>query len=146
MKDIAAILSEDLKIARFIIHEGPDPKNPGGWLDIASIDLDADQLSTFLHEAGNRRAQMADEVPKKIDGTPVFKNVVERPRIMAGVTQRVAGKAMYLALRHPGFGWLAFILGPHESLAIMEGIARCQFEVSKRKGASTFVPIIGRKE
>lgn len=134
MTDISAMLSEDLNICRLVIHEGPDPDMPGHWKDLASIDLDAPALSQLLLNLGASRAKMGDRVPRRIDGRPNFRDVTRHPSSMIGTFQGILGPEVYLALRHEGFGWLAFSLSVDEVSEIVAIFAQTVSDMPRPKG------------
>jgi hypothetical protein len=89
------------------------------------IDLSADQLQTFLLNAGAHRAKMEPAVPLKLDpGRPIFKDSTFSPATMVGSSQQITGKQPYLAIRHPGFGWLAFSFTIGEARDVMQLLAQ----------------------
>lgn len=100
MKNIYGAMSDDGRIARVTIQDAGASK--------ADIDLTADELGMAIRGLSNVRAAMADKVPRRLDpGAPVFSDVTRAPFFVVGRQHQVS-KEVYLALRHEGFGWLAF--------------------------------------
>lgn len=100
MGDITPYMSEDRRTLRLMLTSDDGI--------MSSIDLDPESVSTVLHQLGALRAEMADPIPTKID-KPVFTDVTREANVFVG-RQHAVSREVYIALRHAGFGWLAFTL------------------------------------
>jgi hypothetical protein len=94
-------LTDDMQTAVLQLN-----KNETG---LAHMTFDAAELENLIHNLATVRAQMLETVPPDLDvGSRL--SVVEHPawKVPAKGTVQT-GKAV-LALRHPGMGWLGFLL------------------------------------
>lgn len=90
------------------------------WMNdapLGHIQLDAGSLESFIHDLGKHRAALADEVSAEIDPGSRLESIVDPAwRTFDQHSQQELGVA--LSLRHPGLGWLSFLL-PHKSAALL---------------------------
>lgn len=93
--------------------------------------LDATDVSLLLKELGRHRAEMLPPISKKLDPSPVFRDVtrettfhVDRPNVVS--------KEFFIAVLHPGFGWLAFPMNEQTGTALAALIMR-QVDAMKPK-------------
>jgi hypothetical protein len=84
--------------------------------------LSAQALDDAIASFGEARQHLRDEVPREVDGPHMRMPQIEDPvwRAPAG---RVNG-CRVLALRHPAFGWTAFLFPEHEARAIADWLTR----------------------
>lgn len=81
---------------------------------IAHVVLEAPELQEFIGTLAAARATLADKHAIALDpGTRLETQVDPSWRI-----NTLADGSKALAIRHPGFGWLAFQLPKHEASAI----------------------------
>ena len=71
--------------------------------------LDAAELSIFITPLGRLRAAMADKIPRELDARPVFTDVMRTTVFHVNREHRLS-REFFVAVRHEGFGWLAFML------------------------------------
>lgn len=115
MADIATAISHDKKhMAITIISE------PGNETTIV---LSAEEAETVITQIGRVRAEMEPPVIKKVDATPIFRDVT-RETVFHVNREHVMAKEFFIAARHPGFGWLAFTLGPETGILLSNLILR----------------------
>lgn len=100
----SAKLDEDSKIATIELT-GDRP---------ISIRMDAAALDNLLLALGKLRAEMLPGVEKPVLGA-VYEGIID-PAWQTGYDAMADG--VDLSLRHPGFGWIHFVLPRHEALAI----------------------------
>jgi hypothetical protein len=104
---------------------------------VASKIMEAEELSTFIKNLGKLRADMAQEVNRKLEQNPVFTDVT-RGAIFHVNRQHKIGKEFFIAARHEGFGWLAFSLGAGTgsvlAAMILKQIDDMQGNIIKPKG------------
>jgi hypothetical protein len=108
------------------------------WLDeqpLGHIFLDPATLEKHIRDCAAHRAQMPDEVPRDLDPGSRLEGSVYDPiwRIPA---QRHEGGRI-LALRHPGIGWLGFVIPEHEAKSLAEWLTKdlaAEVEAGKKKG------------
>jgi hypothetical protein len=88
------------------------------WMNgepLGHINLATPELEQVIHQLAGHRAMHADEVPRDLDPGARLNAVVDP-------VWRVAGhrtpQGRLLALRHPGLGWLSFVIPDHEAWAI----------------------------
>jgi hypothetical protein len=136
MKDIQAGLHPDGLMVRIGIGDiEPDTETMKGKVkELASIDIDTAQLETFLLNLGATRKQMRPKVPDRLEpGRPIFKDSSFHPKVMVGQTQLVEGKGIYMALRHAGYGWLAFALNTKEAAEIVQLLSETVIRIHQDK-------------
>jgi hypothetical protein len=109
----------DMAIKTFIV----DPERRTAvvelWMGdqaLGHITLDAAQLERLIHRLAECRANLADEVPRE------YVRLEQSAGIVIDPTWSVLAEAdesnKVLALRHPGLGWLPFILPVHQQTTI----------------------------
>lgn len=110
MADIQCSVSTNKKFAKIILVDE-------AGADIGEYVATAHDLDIFIQELGRIRASMVPEVNRVLEVNPVFKNVT-RETIFHVHRQHMLGKELFLAVRHPGFGWLAFTMDPSHATAL----------------------------
>lgn len=116
MKNPYAAMSDDGRIARIGIEE--DGKT------LAYVDCSADELLTAIQGLARVRAKMADAFPRKLEpGGLIFQDVTRLPPYVIG-RQHVTAKEVYIALRHEGYGWLAFTFEEEPAAALVLGMSQ----------------------
>lgn len=104
---LVPLLSEDKQFAAIELHQEGEP--------LGHIELDAATLEGFIHKLGEVRAQMVEEVTPSLDpGSRV--NAVPDPAWR--IPNDPAEDTRLLALRHPGLGWVSFLLPIEKSKEI----------------------------
>lgn len=115
LADIATALSTDKKhMAITVISDA--------GLE-ATIVLSAEEAETVITQIGRVRAEMEPPVIRKVEGSPVFRDVT-RETVFHVNREHVMAKEFFIAARHPGFGWLAFTLVPETGLLLSNLINR----------------------
>lgn len=94
---------------------------------------DAAELTTLIENLGKARAQMAPEHPVKLDPNPKFSDVTRWTAIYVD-RPTVVSREVFLSLRHPGYGWLAFPLEPSIAMAVAERLAKVAREPTAKAG------------
>ncbi len=89
---------------------------------VFSARLEAPELDELIHALAAGRAKLADEVAPSLDEGARLTDVEVDPGYLLG-KNAAQGEAL-LALRHPGFGWLAFRLRRPAIEGIVERLAR----------------------
>ncbi len=88
---------------------------------LVGFTLEAPELDRLIALLGAARAGMADEVPAQLDpGSRVPATVAPAWQAPDPGVSDTCG----LALRHPGFGWLGFVLPRHQAHAIAAALDR----------------------
>jgi len=80
-----------------------------GW-----IDTDASGLGRLIELLGAQRAAMSDAVAETLDPVPHLQ-LTAHPRWWVFDPSPDGHE---LALRHPGYGWLSFLLGPESAISL----------------------------
>lgn len=115
MGDITTAISTDKRLLQ--IHISTDDAKE------ASIVLTVPEAETLITQLGRVRAEMEPPVLRKLEGAPVFRDVT-RETVFHVNREHVVAKEFFIAARHPGFGWLAFTLGPETGLLLSSLINR----------------------
>jgi hypothetical protein len=92
---------------------------------VAQMVMDGATTETLAHDLAKCRARLVETVPQELDpGARV--DAVGSPAW--GVQGRHSGPAdtLLLALRHPGFGWLAFVLERERARAMAKALSRLE--------------------
>ena len=79
---------------------------------IARVPLDEDALSTMITTLGKYRAQMPRPIGKLEPNTPVDSVIYPSWFVVPDVETKMGRKGIALTIRHPGMGWLGFLLEP----------------------------------
>lgn len=79
---------------------------------------DESGLSALIDQLAALRASMAEEVPRELD--PGARLVAVTDPVWRSQDSKTPGFAKLLALRHPGLGWLTFLLPEKEARALAE--------------------------
>jgi hypothetical protein len=87
-----------------------------GW-----IALEAPELEDFIHQLAEHRASLADEVPKVLDPGTWFIAQIDPTW---HVSRKKVEQGQALLLRHPGFGWLSFVLSNRQALKLAGMLTR----------------------
>lgn len=87
-----------------------------GW---GNID-DASQLDTFIQALASARIGMSEPVPTALEPNPRL-STTEHPNFWVFDPD---SSGQMLALRHPGFGWLGFLLAPDRADEIAGFLAK----------------------
>lgn len=115
MADITTGLSLDKTLLQIHV-KGEDGRE-------AAIVLSVPEVETLITQIGRVRAEMEPPVIKKVDATPIFRDVT-RETVFHVNREHVMAKEFFIAARHPGFGWLAFTLGPETGILLSNLILR----------------------
>lgn len=92
-------VSADRQLCVIELHKNGAP--------LGHIELDAASLEGLIHDLGKARASMIEEVSPSLDPGSRIEAVVN-PSFLVPKDLEI-GKRV-LALRHPGLGWVAFLL------------------------------------
>jgi hypothetical protein len=90
---------------------------------LGHITLDASGLATFIDEMQQCRSAMVEEVSPQLDPQSRVQTV-QSPAWRVPDTHSGGGNGTLLALRHPGLGWLGFLLEKDRALAIADALKR----------------------
>jgi hypothetical protein len=84
---------------------------------LGEVVLDGAAAEDHIDHVSRVRSQLADEVPQKLDPGSRLELLVG-PNV--AVQQTEGGVA--LAIRHPGLGWLGFLLSPEQARGLAEAL------------------------
>lgn len=98
--DLYVAMSQDGRLARVSIETAETQ---------AHAVLDPDQVSTVIRELSRIRARMASPFPTMLDANPRFDDAVSQTVFQTG-RHKGDPRTFYLAVLHPGYGWLCFVL------------------------------------
>lgn len=124
MADIQCAVSTDKQYVKIVLVDD-DGSDIGEHL-MAAADLD-----TFIQEIGRIRATMTPPVTRTLDPNPAFTNVTREPVFHVN-RQHILSKEFFIAARHPGFGWLAFVLEAEAGKALA-GLMQRQIDAGSPK-------------
>lgn len=118
MKDIYGALHPSRETARVTI------KNEDG--SETHIDMHADSLTNVIKSLARIRAAMADTFPRnpQQEGGIVFEDLTIQPGFIIG-KQVPWSQEFYFAVRHDGYGWMAFTFNMDDGAKMIGGIATC---------------------
>jgi hypothetical protein len=105
-------LSEDRQRATLEIHADGTP--------LAHAIFDPPEFEQLIETLAALRAGMVDEVPREIDPGSRLAAIVDP--VWRELPDHDDGKV--LSLRHPGFGWLTFLIPWHEATHIAQQLGR----------------------
>lgn len=90
---------------------------------VGSVELPAPEADELIKALASDRARLRDKVPPSLDPNARL-NASPRPavRIDNYVTQDLAG--IVLSLRHPGLGWISFLMPNDQALDLAARIQR----------------------
>ena len=88
---------------------------------LGHIELDAATLEDHIHKLAAHRSRLAEEVPRDLDPGSWLEALIDPIWRFPG--QR-SEHGRILALRHPGLGWLSFILPDKEARAMAEWLTK----------------------
>lgn len=100
-RDIFAAMSKDGGLAQITIT--------ADGLPMGQITMGADELLTVIQGLRDVRAAMADKIPPLDPTAPIFADVTRLSPYVVG-REHVVSKEVYIAFRHPGYGWLCFTM------------------------------------
>lgn len=104
----------------------------------ACMVADADTLDTIIRELGKVRANMVPVHNRNLDPKPLFRNV-SRGTVIHVDKPHTVSREVFLAVLHPGFGWLAFPMALNVAQELAVAIARITAEAHGQKPP----PLIG---
>lgn len=90
---------------------------------LSGVVLTTEQLDDIILNLGRLRAEMLPPVTKKLEPNPVFRDVT-RETIFHIDREHVVSREFFLAVRHPGFGWLAFPMKAEAGVLLSSMIRR----------------------
>ena len=88
------------------------------WMNgapLGHIHLDAGSLEQHIHDLGKHRAALNDQVSRELDPGSRLQAIYD-PVWRTDAVHSADQAGIMLALRHPGLGWLSFLL-PHDEAA-----------------------------
>lgn len=88
---------------------------------LGHIRLPALALERLIHRLSECRALLEEEVPRKYEEMSAPAGVVIEPTW--SVLTQPGERTKILALRHPGLGWLPFVLPEHQQLTLAKVLA-----------------------
>ena len=94
---------------------------------LAHVALETPELDSLVRSLADLRAAMGDPVPATLDPGARLTVLVDpawQTRLPAAGTGPEGGAAAVLALRHPGLGWLGFLLPRAEAAALGHSLTR----------------------
>ncbi len=94
------------------------------WMDdqpLGHITLAAPALERLIQRLAECRASLADAVPTTYEHLSTASGIIIDPSwsVLAGAGER----QKILAFRHPGMGWLPFVLPEHQQIALSKVLA-----------------------
>jgi hypothetical protein len=90
--------------------------------ETVTLTTDANGLGTIVQNLGANRAKMKPAHPKTLDPYPLFSDVTRQTSVTVGIPKKANGE-MYLAILHPGYGWLCFPMKPQAGGQVAEKMA-----------------------
>jgi hypothetical protein len=84
---------------------------------LAHVVLEAPELDSLVRLVADLRAGLADRVPASLDPGARVVALVD-PALKTARPTGTLPDGIILALRHPGLGWLAFLLPPPKAVAL----------------------------
>lgn len=81
--------------------------------------FDAPELDDFIHVLGRVRSGLDQEVTPELDPNARVEGVAYPP-----IVCREQPEGFEMIWRHPGYGWLSFVLGPEARKALGEALLR----------------------
>ena len=87
------------------------------WMNgtpLGHIHLDAGSLEQHIHDLGKHRAALNDQVPRELDPGSRLEAIYD-PVWRTAAVDSDGQHGIVLALRHPGLGWLSFLLPFNEA-------------------------------
>lgn len=114
---VSAKLSDDARLARIDIVIGQET---------SSIEVDAKHLDRLIAELGRVRATMLEAVEGGFLGPHKKERAIARPAFHAEEANLPGLSGVALALRHPGLGWISFVLRTDQVLALAKFLANTQ--------------------
>ena len=104
--------------------------------------LDAATFETIIHELAGARAQMAEPVTPDLEQGMRLEAIAD-PRWRTEAYHPAGGSM--LALRHPGHGWMSFLLPPKEARALGSALM-AQADELEAKGDLSSTPPSGEAD
>lgn len=124
MADISAALSDEKNRVRI-------------WLERLDsevyVDVDATDLSMLIDNLVALRQKMTEEIPFKLEGAPILRNVTDDPPTICGLPNPISER-MYVGYRHPGFGWTGFTLTQQGAANFANILARVALQIRPKGG------------
>jgi len=112
-----AVVAEDSKSVWLRFSAPSGPKN--------EIVVDAARLDELILTLAAARAQMSNPVPAEPLSGPLKKEaVVVDPAWRTNMPPHTSLDGLLLRLRHPGLGWLTFLLPHHECVSLSEWLLK----------------------
>lgn len=102
MADIQCAISNNRQMVKIILVDD-DGKDIGEH--IATVET----LDLFIQELSRVRIDMQPPISRILPPSPVFKNVTRETTFHVNRQHKI-GRELFLGVRHPGFGWLAFVM------------------------------------
>jgi hypothetical protein len=90
---------------------------------LAHVVLETPELDTLLPVLADLRAGLAEPVPATLDPSARLVALVD-PAVETRLPTVAMPAGAVLALRHPGLGWLAFLLQPSRAAALGSSLLR----------------------
>lgn len=87
------------------------------------MELTPEELDTVIQELGVRRAMMTPAIPHNLEPNP--RMVPTTAPIFAAGVHDPQNKVIVTALRHPGYGWLAFLHNVDQAKNMCGAIGHC---------------------
>lgn len=100
------------------------------WLNetpLGHVHLEASDAEDYIHDLAKHRAALREEVTPMLDPGARLEPIVDPAWHVSA--QKGGGHA--LALRHPGFGWLSFVLSDEEAREIAMALRKEASSASK---------------
>jgi hypothetical protein len=88
---------------------------------LAHVRLDAPSVDQLIQDLGKHRATLRDEVPRQLDPGSRLQGIYD-PAWRVPSDSHPAGRI--IAFRHPGLGWLSFVLPENEAAAIADWLTK----------------------
>ena len=88
------------------------------WMNdkaLGHIHLDAGSLEKYIHDLSKHRSTLIDEVSRTLDPGARLETLID-PAWRTSTEHSLEKTGIALILRHPGLGWLSFLL-PHKEAA-----------------------------
>lgn len=107
--------------------------------NVAKMVAETALIDTIIHELGNIRATMTPAHPRTLEPNPVFRDTTRGTLFHVGRPHAVS-RELFIAVLHPGFGWLAFPMVQDAAHALAVRIAKEVVAASGQKPPSLLGP------
>lgn len=117
-------------MGRITVFSGVDENRTTAVLEIreddkplAHVTFDAAELEGLIRKLSKLRVHMAEQVAPELDPFSRIDDPVDQPAWKVPDTHTGPANRTMLLFRHPGMGWLGFLLEPERANAISGALA-----------------------